>query len=88
VVRTESEQIDDFIARHNWQMTETATGIRYMVYKKGIGPKGQKGKKVILNYTLTLLTGDPVYSSSTEGPMQFVAGRGRSYPAWKKQFYC
>jgi FKBP-type peptidyl-prolyl cis-trans isomerase len=77
LVRTESEQIDDFIARHGWQMTETATGLRYMVYKKGIGPTGQKGKVVKLNYSMTLLTGDTVYSSSSDGPMQFVAGQGQ-----------
>lgn len=77
VVRTESEQIDDFIARHGWKMTETATGLRYMIYKKGTGQAGQIGKNVMLTYTMTLLTGDTVYSSAIDGPMQFVTGRGQ-----------
>lgn len=77
VVRTEREQIDDYIARHRWTMKATSTGLRYMVYEKGNGPKGQAGKTVNLNYTLTLLTGDTVYSSRIDGPLQFVVGQGQ-----------
>lgn len=77
VVRTESGQIDDYIARHRWKMKETATGLRYMIYENGLGPTGQAGKKVILNYTLTLLTGDTVYASASDGPLEFIVGQGQ-----------
>jgi FKBP-type peptidyl-prolyl cis-trans isomerase len=77
VVRTESEQIEDFISRHNWKMTETATGMRFMIYEKGQGPAGQAGRKAKLDYALTYLTGDTVYTSATDGPMQFVIGQGQ-----------
>jgi FKBP-type peptidyl-prolyl cis-trans isomerase FkpA len=75
-VVTESDQIDDFIARHGWKMKATSTGLRYMVYHPGDGPQAEKGKTVILDYTLSLLTGDTVYTSSKDGPLEFVVGRG------------
>ena len=76
-VRTESEQIDDFIARHGWKMNTTTTGLRYMIYKPGIGPGATSGKIVTLNYSTTLLTGDTVYTSKVGGPIEFEVGRGQ-----------
>ena len=74
--RTESEQIDDFILRHGWNIANTSTGLRYMIYKAGNGPKTKPGMNVKLNYTLTLLTGDTVYTSALNGPLQFEVGKG------------
>ena len=76
-VRTESEQIDDFIARHGWKMNATTTGLRYMIYKPGTGPGATSGKIVKLNYSTTLLTGDTVYTSKVGGPIEFEVGRGQ-----------
>lgn len=76
VMRTESEQIDDFIARHGWKMNETSTGLRYMIYQKGDGEPGTIGKTARLEYALTLLTGDTVYTSKKDGPIVFEIGKG------------
>ena len=77
VVRTESEQIDDFIHRYGWKMTTTSTGLRYMIYKQGTGPFAMVGKEVTLNYSTTLLTGDTVYTSRNDGPIIFEVGKGQ-----------
>ncbi len=77
VVITENDQINDYVARHGWDMNTTQTGLRLFVYKKGGGPKPSPGDLVRLNYTLTLLTGDTVYSSKEDGPLLFEVGKGQ-----------
>jgi FKBP-type peptidyl-prolyl cis-trans isomerase len=75
VVRTETEQINDFLRRYKWSMTETGSGLRFMIYKQGQGPLVQKGYLVELSYTTSLLTGDTVYTSKEKGNLVFVAGK-------------
>ncbi len=76
-VRIEAEQIDDYIRRHRLDMMETETGIRYQIYKPGIGANAQTGFTVKLDYTLSLLTGDTVYSAAKDGPLTFMIGKGQ-----------
>ena len=58
VIRTEDQQIDDFVARYGWNMTKTGTGLRYLIFKKGHGVKAMKGKIAVISYTLRFLNGD------------------------------
>ncbi len=67
VVRTENDEIEDYISRHQWKMVKTSTGLRYMVYLKGKGAKINKGAEVHLKYKLTLLNGNEVYDSDSTG---------------------
>jgi FKBP-type peptidyl-prolyl cis-trans isomerase FkpA len=76
-VRIENEQIDDYIRRHNLVMESTETGIRVMILKEGIGQKAETGKTVKLSYSVTLLTGDTVYTAEKDGPLIFVVGKGQ-----------
>ena len=71
-VRKENIQIDDFIRRYKWEMTTSNTGIRYQIYEHGRGVKTKKGDIVTLDYTITFLNGDTVYSSKTEGNKEFM----------------
>lgn len=73
----EKEQIDDFIRRRQWQMNETSTGLRYMITKHGIGAAARAGKTVKLDYSVTLLTGDTVYTGGHDGPIIFEVGKGQ-----------
>ncbi len=77
VVETESSQIDDFIDRHHWPMTETSTGLRYYIYKHGKGLQAARGSLVVIYYTISLLTGDTVYTSDKDGPLRFEVGKGQ-----------
>jgi FKBP-type peptidyl-prolyl cis-trans isomerase FkpA len=76
VARTENEQIDDFVRRHQWKMKTTSTGLRFMITKPGIGAKATEGRTVKLSYTLSLLNGDTVYTALKDGPIVFRVGRG------------
>jgi FKBP-type peptidyl-prolyl cis-trans isomerase len=76
LVKTEDERIEDYTRRHNWQMTETGTGLRYLIYKNGDGEKAKKDKVAVLNYKVGLLTGDNLYSSELKGPKEFKIGQG------------
>ena len=77
VANTESDQIDDFMSRYGWKMTTTTTGLRYMIYEQGKGPGPKPGDVARLNYTLTLLNGDTVYTSRKDGPIIFEVGKGQ-----------
>ena len=76
-VRIENEQIDDYIRRHNLKMETTETGIRVMILKQGIGQPAEEGMTVKLSYTVTLLTGDTVYTAEKDGPLVFQVGKGQ-----------
>lgn len=76
VVGTEDEQIRNLIQRYGWEMKETGTGLRYLIYQKGDGPKALKDWTVKMNFEVRLITGDIVYSSKETGPKEFRIGSG------------
>ena len=76
LVRTEDQRIDDFIARYKWKMNITGTGLRYAIYKRGSGLQAKKGFTAKFNYTLTLLTGDTIYTTEESGPKEIIIGKG------------
>ena len=75
LVNDEEEEIDNYVRRHQLQMVETGTGLRYQVVEEGKGKLVQPGKTVTLDYVLYDLAGDVVYNSETDGPMRFVVSR-------------
>jgi FKBP-type peptidyl-prolyl cis-trans isomerase len=75
VVKTELQEIEDFILRYQWKMKTSPTGLRYLIYVTGSGPRPEKGKVVVLNYTIQLLNGDTVYQSAKSGPREFIVGK-------------
>jgi FKBP-type peptidyl-prolyl cis-trans isomerase len=77
MVRTEDEQIRDYIARYGWNMKETPTGLRYIIYHHGTGRVAAKGMLARINYRVSLINGTPCYSSKETGPKEFVIGQGK-----------
>ncbi len=65
-------EIDNFVKRRNWNMTETATGLRYAVYKEGKGVEIESGDVVTVNFEVSLLNGTVCYSSKETGSEDFV----------------
>lgn len=76
LVRSENEDIENYIRRHNWKMTETGSGLRIEITKEGSGPVIKKGDIISLEYETRLITGDLIYSSKTDGVKTFVVGHG------------
>ena len=72
----EAELINDYIKRHNLEMQETGTGLRYQILKNGSGEYIKRGDVVTLEYETRLLTGDLLYSSKNMGNKTFVVGKG------------
>ena len=70
-VQKESDEINQYIARHNWKMEKTGTGLRYLFLKKGTGAQPSSGQFVKVNYTITLLDGTICYSSEKDGAYEF-----------------
>lgn len=73
---TEEQQIDDFIARYNWPMKSTGSGLRYFIYRNGEGPQGKEGQTAVINYELRSISGNIIYTSDESGPMEFLIGKG------------
>ncbi|MFW5793224.1 MAG: FKBP-type peptidyl-prolyl cis-trans isomerase [Bacteroidota bacterium] len=72
----EEQEILDFIDRYNWDVKETGSGLKYDIYHHGNGKKAEEGLTAVINYEISLLTGDLVYSSEEEGNKAFKIGKG------------
>jgi len=75
VVRNEDQEIRDFAARYGWDVMTTATGLRYLIYKQGSGPKAERGRIAVVRYEVKLLNGSPLYSSDSLGVKEFLIGQ-------------
>lgn len=77
-IMTENERTDIayYMARKDWHMDSTGTGLRYSIYRKGTGPMVGTGKRVTLNYEMSLITGTVCYTSAQNGPKSFTVGKG------------
>lgn len=76
LVKAEEQNIIDYIARRQYQMKETGSGLFYEIYKKGRGVKAEKGKIAVLNFSISLLNGKMIYRSEEEGIKEFLIGKG------------
>lgn len=74
--KNEDESIESYIKRHGWEMINTGTGLRYLIYEEGAGEKAEKDKLAVLNYSVSLLDGTEVYNSKDLGQKKFVIGTG------------
>lgn len=72
ISESEKRDIDAFVKRKGWPMTETGTGLMYSVYRQGNGPKIESGDLVVVEFEISLLNGKLCYSSEETGPGEFV----------------
>jgi FKBP-type peptidyl-prolyl cis-trans isomerase FkpA len=57
--------------RPNWKMVETGTGLRYMIYSQGDGDSAVRSYYAKVDYKVSLLTDEVLYSSEETGPSTF-----------------
>lgn len=74
-VKDEAILIDSYVKRRGWDMKETGTGLRYMIYSKGAGSQAQPGQVAIIKFKVSLLDGTECYSSENSGPQEFRIGQ-------------
>ena len=76
VLKSEDQEIEDFLSRYGWKMQTTPTGLRYLIYQQGNGVKSRKGLLARMNYELRLLNSQLIYTSDSLGPKEFIIGYG------------
>ncbi|HTB30866.1 MAG TPA: hypothetical protein VK808_02510, partial [Bacteroidia bacterium] len=75
-VRQETDEINQYIKVHNFNMQTTPTGIRYMIYEHGKGTLLPKtGDYVQIAYSISLLDDSLCYDSKKDGPREFRVGK-------------
>lgn len=75
-IKDESQAIDDFFKRHNYQLKVSPTGLRYAIESTGRGDSVIAGNKVSLKYSIYLLDGTLCYTSDSLGVMVFEVNKG------------
>jgi FKBP-type peptidyl-prolyl cis-trans isomerase FkpA len=67
LVQKENEDIEDYIARHEWKMKSTGTGLKYTIYYNGKGAKPKETDKVVIRFVVNLINGVECYNSDKDG---------------------
>ncbi len=80
LVIRQQEIIASFVKRMGWEMQKTKTGLWYMIYEKGEGPKAGKEKIITLDYSISLLDGSICDESDLNKPKSFRIGHGGVEP--------
>jgi FKBP-type peptidyl-prolyl cis-trans isomerase len=70
--KEEKLAIDAYVKRNQFDMMETGTGVRYMIYEKGSGATANSKDVVLIDFDIKLLDGTLCYSSRQTGAEQFV----------------
>ena len=76
-VQKDREMIQNYIERKNLEMTESATGLWYLIKKEGTGDYITDYDKVVMDYECSLLDGTVCYSSEVQGPKEIILGRSQ-----------
>ena len=75
LVQKDRERIENYIVRKNLKMTESPTGLWYLIKSEGDGSYFTDNDKVILEYECSLLDGTSCYSSREIGPKEIILGK-------------
>jgi FKBP-type peptidyl-prolyl cis-trans isomerase len=70
----ESDEIDQYVRAHQYEMQKTPSGLRYMLIKKGEGEAAKKDMVARVNYKIYLLDGTVCYTSGKDGA-EFLIGK-------------
>lgn len=75
-INYEANKINEYVESHDLNVIQTGTGLRYQIHDKGDGVLIKEGDIVTLEYEISLLNGDLIYSSENDGVKTFIVGRG------------
>lgn len=70
--KEEKRAIDSYVQRNHFDMIETGTGVRYLIYEKGKGRTPTTKDIVLIDFDIKLLDGTICYSSRQTGAEEFV----------------
>lgn len=66
IASAEETQIDEYLSRHQWQMTRMGDGTRYEEYAPAKGNKLDYEDHVTVTYRLEALNGNVIYQEQTD----------------------
>lgn len=69
--------VEKYIARHNWEMTETESGLLYMIYAKTNDTEVKSGDVVEFSFKTSLLNGVVLYDSDATGNRKMTIDRNQ-----------
>ncbi len=69
--------VEKYISRHNWEMTETESGLLYMIYAKTNDTEVKSGDVVEFSFKTSLLNGDVLYDSDATGNRKMTIDRNQ-----------
>ena len=69
--------VEKYIARHNWEMTETESGLLYIIYAKTNDTEVKSGDIVEFSFKTSLLNGDVLYDSDATGNRKMTIDRNQ-----------
>lgn len=75
LVQKDREIIQNYIERKDLKMTESPTGLWYLIKNEGTGQFIKDNDKVAMKYECQLLDGTVCYSSDDLGPRQVIIGK-------------
>ena len=75
MVQKDRERIENYIERKGLKMTESPTGLWYMIKTEGSGNYLTDNDSVVIDYECSLLDGAQCYSSRESGPKEVILGR-------------
>jgi FKBP-type peptidyl-prolyl cis-trans isomerase FkpA len=75
LVQKDREIIENYIERKDLKMTESPTGLWYLIENEGSGSLFKDNDKVRMSYDCYLLDGTECYSSDDLGPKDIILGK-------------
>jgi FKBP-type peptidyl-prolyl cis-trans isomerase len=75
LVQKDREIIQNYIERKDLKMTESPTGLWYLIKNEGNGQYLKDNARLTMNYKCELLDGTLCYSSDDLGPKQVILGK-------------
>jgi FKBP-type peptidyl-prolyl cis-trans isomerase FkpA len=80
LVQKDRERIINYIERKNLKMTESPTGLWYLIKKEGTGNFLSDNDQLSMEYECSLLDGTNCYSSKILGPKEIILGKSKLEP--------
>lgn len=75
LVQKDREIIQNYIERKDLKMTESPTGLWYLIKNEGNGQYLKDNDRIVMNYECRLLDGTVCYSSDDFGPKRVILGK-------------
>jgi FKBP-type peptidyl-prolyl cis-trans isomerase FkpA len=75
MVQKDRERISNYIERKGLHMTESPTGLWYLIKSEGSGSYLKDNDRVVMEYECHLLDGTSCYSSGESGTKEVILGR-------------